>query len=60
MPEQPAAPRSEVGFAECGDAVELAEEFTRFYHVDTTSDRRALAERLRQLHDEVRKVLYGI
>lgn len=51
--------RTEVGFAECGDAAELAEGFAAFWHHDTTSDRLALAEWLRQLHDEVGKVLYG-
>jgi hypothetical protein len=54
-----ASPRAEVGFAECGDAVDLAEGFAAFYHHDKTSDRLALAEWMRQLHDEVRKVLYG-
>lgn len=51
--------RTVVGFAECGDAVDLAEGFAAFWHHDTTSDRLALAEWLRQLHDEVGKVLYG-
>jgi len=55
-----AALRTEVGFAECGDAVDLAEGFAAFWHHDTMSDRSALTEWMRQLYDELGRVLHGI